>query len=1113
MRSSLLGFALLGSAVSLLALAATHPHRNPPGGHGPGDGTTPLDPNLGEETVSAATLGPDRSERAPSWVAKRSVDGPPVSLTASDGSGLKLAELRASAIVEGPLAYTEMRLTFDNPENRIREGTFKITLPEGASIGRFAMKIGGAWQEGEVVKKERARVAYEDALHHRQDPALFERGAGNEFTARVFPIPAFGRKELIVSYAQELTGGAPYGLPLRGLPELGMLDVSVSGEGVTPQHLHQERVAPSTDFIAADAKGPSPMALRAGNLVVARVRPVAEALPDPVKGAIVLVDTSASRALGLEGELRQVEAVLHGLGERGGTVPVTVAAFDQEVLPVYQGDASGFSEKEVATLLSRRALGASNVEAALGWAKDQAKKTGARRVILVTDGVATAGQDDAAKLAVTASSLKEGGAERLDVVAVGGIRDDAMARKLVTAGLAHDGVVVQGTEEVATVMRRLESGTRSDVAVAVEGASWSYPTRLDGVQPGDEVLVYAELPEGTPLRLKLGGAEAKKLDAIPADRPLVERAWAEAKIASLEADERNHGKSLETEQAIVALSTSHRVLSNYTSLLVLESDGDYARFGIDRKALADILTVDDAGKFAWLKRTGQEPPTELAKNEKTPVVSRQTYRDFAPAPAASAAPPSGPGSATSFDDEDGSDPSVRAARAKGGARGGEDNDDGVMDLAGALAPPPPDDTRAGGTGTRARGEEGSMGNPASLPRASRPATAAAPRYDQVPGDPLGGPAPAQGEDSLRHVGGGGQLVGSGGVGTLGHGAGTGSAVPAPTSAPAAPPMGLFAQAMAAPPDLAEAGGVAPFTGTFKQVKEHLARNDASGAYTIASSWQASNPGDVLALVSLGEASEARGDTTTAARAYGSIIDLFPSRADLRRFAGERLEHVKAKSAVDLAIDTFDKARRDRPDHPESHRLAAYARLRRAEYAAAFDILVAGLAQRYPEGRFRGVDRILREDLGLVAAAWMKADPAHKDEILTRLRNSGGSVEDGPSIRFVLNWETDANDVDFHIHDAMGGHAYYSQPHLASGGDLYADVTTGYGPECFTIRAAKGNRVGPYSLQAHYYSRGPMGYGMGKLEIIDHDGKGGLKFEERPFIVMQDHAFVNLGTVD
>ena len=35
--------------------------------------------------------------------------------------------------------------------------------------------------------------------------------------------------------------------------------------------------------------------------------------------------------------------------------------------------------------------------------------------------------------------------------------------------------------------------------------------------------------------------------------------------------------------------------------------------------------------------------------------------------------------------------------------------------------------------------------------------------------------------------------------------------------------------------------------------------------------------------------------------------------------------------------------------------------------------------------------------------------------------------------------------------------------------------------------------------------------MAKLEIIDHDGKGGLVFEERPFVVMADRAYVQLGS--
>ncbi len=41
----------------------------------------------------------------------------------------------------------------------------------------------------------------------------------------------------------------------------------------------------------------------------------------------------------------------------------------------------------------------------------------------------------------------------------------------------------------------------------------------------------------------------------------------------------------------------------------------------------------------------------------------------------------------------------------------------------------------------------------------------------------------------------------------------------------------------------------------------------------------------------------------------------------------------------------------------------------------------------------------------------------------------------------------------------------------------------------------------------------MGYGMGKLEVLEHDGKGNLSFSERPFVVMVDHAYVDMGTVD
>ncbi|HEX9940954.1 MAG TPA: hypothetical protein VGG03_02970 [Thermoanaerobaculia bacterium] len=91
---------------------------------------------------------------------------------------------------------------------------------------------------------------------------------------------------------------------------------------------------------------------------------------------------------------------------------------------------------------------------------------------------------------------------------------------------------------------------------------------------------------------------------------------------------------------------------------------------------------------------------------------------------------------------------------------------------------------------------------------------------------------------------------------------------------------------------------------------------------MAEAWSAEEPGDVLALLALGEAWEAAGETAAAARAYGSLIDLFPSRADLRRLAGERLERL-GEAGLELAIGTYRKAALDRPDHPSGHRLLAW----------------------------------------------------------------------------------------------------------------------------------------------------------------------------------------------
>ncbi len=989
----------------------------------------------------------------------------PIGLTASDGAGLDLVSLTADAVVKDPLAFTELHLTFRNPENRVREGRFRITLPSGATVSRFAMRIGDRWQEGEVVEQQAARVAYEDFLHHRQDPALLENEAGNEFSARVFPIPPAATKEIVVSYSQGLTRASePYRLPLRGLPRLGLLrvHVQVDGAGKTAD-LDRHDFVPDRDFEVPHAGGGAPahLGLRDDNLVVARIVPLAaDNRRDEVSALYVLVDTSASRALGLGDEIAALEGLLSEL--RGAGDPtITVAAFDQDVVPIFTGRASAAGGLIRQRILARRALGASNIDRALAWLAESARREGGAahaRALLVSDGVATAGEIGADKLRARVAALGAAGIGRLDALAVGGIRDDVLLSRLVTAGLPRDGVVLDGTQPAATLARRLTRATRSGVKVEVDGAGWVWPSVLDGIQPGDEVLVYADLPRDRPFQLKVGGARLPLAGALdPAPRPLLERAWVQARIARvLEQRDALAGRDRDLAQALkkqaIELSVQNRVLCPFTSLLVLETEQDYARFGIERRALADILTVGPQG-IAFLHRTeiaAPTPPRELVRNDSAEKSISANVRPM--------------------------DKDVRVDRlAKGkmdSSRAADDDSAIAMEEAAPSAPEP-----------RAARRE-------MLDRAT---AGAPPPHRQAFPAPAATAAPASGAIAL-----GGRDEGAGGLAASKGRSRGGVFSPAPPPPPMPPPM--------------PQADIAPATGPLKSVLDLIHTGRAREGLAQALAWRGRDAGDVLALVALGESWEALGAEPDAARAYGSIIDLFPGRADMRRFAGERLEHVRTGAALALAIDSYRKSVEQRPDHPASHRLLGFALLKAGHPREAFDAIAVGAAQKYPAGRFAGVDRILREDLGLAAAAWIRVDPARAGEIHTRLARAGGSAEPGPSLRFVLNWETDANDVDFHIEDGKGGHAYYGAPHLPSGGDLYADVTTGYGPECFTIRAAAAARAVPYHLQAHYFSRGPMGYGMGKLEIIEHDGHGNLRFDERPFVIMQDGAFVDLGTV-
>ncbi|MFD2565334.1 VIT domain-containing protein [Aquimarina rubra] len=115
-----------------------------------------------------------------------------------------LSSLDIKVDVVGNIATTTYDMLFYNPTDTVLEGELSFPLGEGHDVSRFALDVNGKLREAVVVEKELGRIAFEAVVRKRVDPALLEKGTGNTYKARIYPIPANGYKRIVLAYEQEL---------------------------------------------------------------------------------------------------------------------------------------------------------------------------------------------------------------------------------------------------------------------------------------------------------------------------------------------------------------------------------------------------------------------------------------------------------------------------------------------------------------------------------------------------------------------------------------------------------------------------------------------------------------------------------------------------------------------------------------------------------------------------------------------------------------------------------------------------------------------------------------------------------------------------------------------
>jgi hypothetical protein len=497
----------------------------------------------GDEDVPSAGLGTLRARKPGS---KDEIDG-----------AVRLSKHTVTARIVGAMARTEVDETFVNTTDQELEGVWRFPLPADARLERLALEVDGKLVEGEFVDASRAAGIWRGVIQHAapsaprpveevvwvpgpwRDPALLEWQRGGRAELKIFPIPRKGSRRVVLSYTQHVApagGVRRYVYPLAARPgqppvEEASFDVQVLGAdesvGVRARgyelaaregdargaHLAMTRTAfePSGDlqieYATADrateatAFAFTPAGSAEDGFVTLALRPRLPArIAERGRDQVLVVD--AGRAMFGE-RLRRASRLAVTIAQqmdRRDRVAVMACDVSCRAMPGgFRGPGAAAAHDVDAFLAGIEADGASDLVGAVRSAAAASGRDAGHdlRVVLLSDGIASAGYRSASRLsAEVADALPDA---RGEVVTVP-IGTDADVETLGEIARGGGGAVVPytpGQEADAAALEVLSAtygASLRDVEITLpDGLRDVAPAKLATIRAGGEALVAARL--------------------------------------------------------------------------------------------------------------------------------------------------------------------------------------------------------------------------------------------------------------------------------------------------------------------------------------------------------------------------------------------------------------------------------------------------------------------------------------------------------------------------------------------------------------------------------------------------------------------------------------------
>src|SRR5690242_9126821 len=132
----------------------------------------------------------------------------PSSSSKPDPKTLSLNVMNVDVLIDDQHARVKVLQIFDNHTSQILEGKYLFALPPTASIFDFAVWDADVRIPGVMMEKRRANKVYSEIKQQQVDPGLLQQDDEHEgvsaFSAKVFPIPAYGTKRVELEYTEVL---------------------------------------------------------------------------------------------------------------------------------------------------------------------------------------------------------------------------------------------------------------------------------------------------------------------------------------------------------------------------------------------------------------------------------------------------------------------------------------------------------------------------------------------------------------------------------------------------------------------------------------------------------------------------------------------------------------------------------------------------------------------------------------------------------------------------------------------------------------------------------------------------------------------------------------------